>query len=89
MQTRRLGRTGHHSSLAILGAAAFAMDTPDDAAGFLHEAVDAGINHLDIAPGYHLAERAVGPHLPGLRNRLFVAGKTGETERDWARTRLE
>ena len=52
MQTRRLGRTGHHSSLAILGGAAFAMDTPDGAAGFLHEAVDAGINHLDIAPGY-------------------------------------
>lgn len=89
MQTRRLGRTDHHSSLAILGGAAFAMDTPDEAAGFLHEAVDAGINHLDIAPGYHLAERAVGPHLPELRNRLFVAGKTGETERDWARTRLE
>ena len=89
MQTRRLGRTGHHSSLAILGGAAFAMDTPGDAAGFLHEAVDAGINHLDIAPGYRLAERAVGPHLPGLRSRLFVAGKTGETERDWARTRLE
>ena len=88
MQTRRLGRTGHHSSLAILGGAAFAMDTPDDAAEFLHEAVDAGINHLDIAPGYRLAERAVGPHLPELRNRLFVAGKTGETERDWARTRL-
>ena len=57
MQTRRLGRTGHHSSLAILGGAAFAMDTPDDAAEFLHEAVDAGINHLDIAPGYRLAER--------------------------------
>jgi len=89
MQTRRLGRTGHHSSLAILGGAAFAMDTPDDAAEFLHEAVDAGINHLDIAPGYRLAERAVGPHLPELRHRLFVAGKTGETERDWARTRLE
>ncbi len=89
MLTRRLGRTGHHSSLAILGGAAFAADTPDDAAGFLHEAVDAGINHLDIAPGYHLAERAVGPHLPALRDRLFVAGKTAETERDWARTRLD
>jgi len=89
MLTRRLGRTGHHSSLAILGGAAFAADTPDDAAGFLHEAVDAGINHLDIAPGYHLAERAVGPHLPALRDRLFVAGKTAETEGDWARTRLD
>jgi aryl-alcohol dehydrogenase-like predicted oxidoreductase len=88
MQTRRLGRTDHHSSIAILGGAAFAADTPDESAVFLHEAIDAGINHLDIAPGYGLAERAVGPHLPSLRDRLFVAGKTAETERDWARTRL-
>ncbi len=89
MQTRRLGRTDHHSSLAILGGAAFATDSPKDAADFLHEAVGAGINHLDIAPGYGLAERAVGPHLPALRDRLFVAAKTAETERDWARTRLQ
>lgn len=88
MQTRRLGRTDHQSSIAILGGAAFAADTSDESAVFLHEAIDAGINHLDIAPGYGLAERAVGPHIPALRDRLFVAGKTAETERDWARTRL-
>ena len=89
MQTRRLGRTGHHSSIAVLGGAAFASDTPDEADVFLHEALDAGINHLDIAPGYGLAERAVGPHLPAIRDQLFVAGKTAETQRDWARTRLQ
>ena len=79
MQTRRLGRTDHQSSIAILGGAAFAADTSDESAVFLHEAIDAGINHLDIAPGYGLAERAVGPHIPALRDRLFVAGKTAET----------
>ncbi len=89
MQTRRLGRTGHHSSLAILGGAAFAMDSPEEAGALLHEALDAGVNHLDIAPGYGSAERAVGPHLKAIRQRLFLACKTAETERDWALRRLD
>ena len=89
METRRLGRTGHHSSVAILGGAAFATDSPEAAEPFLADALAAGLNHLDIAPGYGLAERAVGPHLPALRDRLFIAGKTGETEHDWARSRLD
>jgi aryl-alcohol dehydrogenase-like predicted oxidoreductase len=89
VQTRRLGRTGHHSSLAILGGAAFAMDSPEEAGALLHEALDAGVNHLDIAPGYGSAERAVGPHLKAIRQRLFLACKTAETERDWALRRLD
>ena len=89
METRRLGRTGHHSSLAILGGAAFAMDSPDEAGALLHEALEAGVNHLDIAPGYGSAERAVGPHLKAIRQRLFLACKTAETERDWAQRRLD
>ena len=89
METRRLGRTGHQSSLAILGGAAFAMDSPDEAEALLHEALEAGVNHLDIAPGYGQAERAVGPHMGAIRQRLFVACKTAETERDWALRRLD
>ena len=89
MQTRRLGRTGHHSSLAILGGAAFAMDSPDEAGALLGEALEAGVNHLDIAPGYGSAERAVGPHMRAIRQRLFLACKTAETERDWALRRLD
>ena len=89
METRRLGRTGHHSSLAILGGAAFAMDSPEEAGALLHEALDAGVNHLDIAPGYGSAERAVGPHMRAIRQRLFLACKTAETERDWALRRLD
>jgi|TARA_B100000959_G_scaffold181987_1_gene190287 aryl-alcohol dehydrogenase-like predicted oxidoreductase len=89
VQTRRLGRTGHDSSVAILGGAAFITDTPDEAEGLFLEALEAGVNHLDIAPGYGLAERAVGPHLPAIRHRLFLACKTAETERDWALRRLD
>jgi aryl-alcohol dehydrogenase-like predicted oxidoreductase len=76
METRRLGRTGHESTIAILGGAAFGRSNPDEtAAGFAH-AMAAGVNHLDIAPQYGLAEELVGPHIPAVRDRLFVACKT-------------
>ncbi len=65
------------------------MDSPEEAGALLHEALDAGVNHLDIAPGYGSAERAVGPHLKAIRQRLFLACKTAETERDWALRRLD
>ena len=76
MQQRRLGRTGHESSVAILGAAAFCGSSPDEAEKGFHPALATGVNHLDIAPTYGDAEVVVGPHVPAVRDRLFVAGKS-------------
>jgi aryl-alcohol dehydrogenase-like predicted oxidoreductase len=76
METRRLGRTEHHSSVAILGGAAFWDATAEEGAAGLQLAMDRGVNHLDIAPQYGKAEVAVGPAIPAVRDRLFVAGKT-------------
>ena len=77
MERRRLGRTGHESSVAILGGAAFwATTTPEEARPHVEAALAAGVNHLDIAPQYGAAERVVGPHVPFVREQLFVAGKT-------------
>jgi len=89
METRRLGRTEHHSSVAILGGAVFFTATPESADTVFHDALARGVNHLDIAPGYGKAERAVGPHIPAVRERLFVAGKTALSERDAAWQQLE
>lgn len=89
MQTRRLGRTGHNSSVAILGGAAFAVSSPADAEAPLHMALDRGVNHLDIAPRYGDAELAVGPHIPAVRDRLFIGAKTAEREPDAAQADLE
>jgi aryl-alcohol dehydrogenase-like predicted oxidoreductase len=76
METRRLGRTGHESTIAILGGAAFGRSNPEEtAAGFAH-AMANGVNHLDIAPQYGLAEELVGPNIPAVRDHLFVACKT-------------
>jgi aryl-alcohol dehydrogenase-like predicted oxidoreductase len=89
MEHRRLGRTGHESSVAILGGAAFALSTPDEAARGFEQALAAGVNHLDIAPQYGVAEDVVGPLIPAVRDRLFVGCKTLRKAPDGVRDQLE
>jgi aryl-alcohol dehydrogenase-like predicted oxidoreductase len=87
--TRRLGRTGHESSVAILGAAAYARSTPERAKASFHAALDAGINHLDIAPGYGDAQRLMGPLVPAVRDRLFIGCKSTRRNGDGFRAQME
>jgi aryl-alcohol dehydrogenase-like predicted oxidoreductase len=89
METRRLGRTGHHSSVAILGAAAFALSTTDEAELAFTAALTRGVNHLDIAPRYGNAEVAVGPLVPAVRDRLFIGEKTTRRDADGVRAQLD
>jgi aryl-alcohol dehydrogenase-like predicted oxidoreductase len=89
MQRRRLGRTGHESSVAVLGAAAFWEATPDEARQGLDLALARGVNHLDIAPRYGRAEEVVGPLVPAVRDQLFVAGKTMRRNPDGVRDQLD
>ena len=89
MERRRLGRTGHDSTVAILGAAAFALSTPQEAAEGFGVAMDAGVNHLDIAPQYGAAEDVIGPLVPTVRDRLFVGCKTLRKSPDGVRDQLE
>ena len=89
METRRLGRTDHHSTVAILGGAAFSQATPEQAERGWSLALEAGVNHLDIAPRYGDAEVLVGPLLPPVRHRVFVAAKTTRRNADGVRAQLE
>ncbi len=89
MQTRRLGRTGHQSSLAIFGAAALWDADPDTAARAFDEALAAGVNHLDVAPQYGRAQELLGPLIPAVRERLFVACKTLRHDPNGVRAQLE
>src|SRR5256885_6993012 len=89
LPTRRLGRTGHESSVAILGAAAFARSDAEATAAAFQAALDAGVNHLDIAPSYGAAEQLVGPLLPAVRDQLFVGCKTHRRNGDGVRAQLE
>ena len=70
-------------------AAAFWTCTPEEAEAAFHEALARGVNHLDIAPAYGQAEVLVGPHVPAVRDRLFVAGKSDRSNADGVRAHLE
>lgn len=89
MDTRRLGRTDHASSVAVLGAAAFALATPEETEIAWSAALAAGVNHLDVAPLYGAAEVNIGPLLPAVRNGMFVACKTTRRNPDGVRAQLE
>ena len=89
MDVRRLGRTGHQSSVAILGGAAFWDSDPETVAASFDLAMAAGVNHLDIAPQYGRAQELLGPLIPAVRDRLFVACKTLRHSADGVRAQLE
>lgn len=88
MERRRLGRTGHESTVAVLGGAAFWQDGEDAGPAFT-AAIDRGVNHLDIAPRYGAAEDVVGPLLEPVRDRVFVGCKTTRRNAGGVRAQLE
>ena len=77
MQTRRLGRIGHESSVLIYGAASLSDVDQARADISIQEALDAGINHFDVAADYGDAELRLGPWMPRIRSQIFLATKTG------------
>ena len=89
LPTRRLGRTGHLSSVAILGTAAYGRSNPDEVAASFHAALDAGVNHIDVAPTYGAAEVLVGPLIPAVRDRIFIGEKSNKHDADGVRRQLE
>jgi aryl-alcohol dehydrogenase-like predicted oxidoreductase len=86
VEKRRLGRLGHQSSVLIYGAAALGDVSQDVADASIQEAIDGGINHVDVAASYGEAELRLGPWMPEIRDRIFLATKTGERggEAAWA-----
>ncbi|REF36619.1 aldo/keto reductase [Thermasporomyces composti] len=84
MEKRRLGRLGHQSSVLIYGAAALAEVSQEVADQSIQQALDAGINHFDTAASYGESELRLGPWMPRIRDRIFLATKTGEREREAA-----
>lgn len=78
MQTRRFGRTGHQSTVAIFGGAAFWDTTQDVADRITEQVLQAGVNHFDVAPSYGKAEVLLGPWIPKIRKDIFLGCKTTE-----------
>lgn len=84
MEKRRFGRTGHMSTVAIFGAAAFWEISQADADKVMEQVIEAGVNHIDIAPSYGQAEERVGPWMPRERGRFFLGCKTTERTKQGA-----
>lgn len=78
MDTRRLGRLGHMSSVLIYGGAALSDVPAEDADRSIELALEAGINHFDTAAGYGDSELHLGRWMPRIRDRIFLATKTGD-----------
>ena len=89
MDKRRFGRTGHMSTIAIFGGAAFYQISQEDADKVMEQVIAAGINHIDIAPSYGQAEERVGPWMPRERNRFFLGCKTMERTKEGAWNELQ
>jgi len=76
VKTRRLGRTGHKSSMMIMGTAAFGRVEQAEADAAIELALAHGVNHIDVAPSYGDAELRVGPWMPRIREQIFLGSKT-------------
>lgn len=89
MEKRRLGRLGHMSSVLVYGGAALGEVSQDDADASIQLALDSGINHFDTAADYGESELRLGPWMPDIRARIFLASKTGDRTRDGALRSIE
>lgn len=76
MDKRKFGRTGHMSTVAIFGAAVLYEGTPEMTELAMEFILEAGVNHIDIAPGYGKAEDLMGPWIERTRDKFFLGCKT-------------
>jgi aryl-alcohol dehydrogenase-like predicted oxidoreductase len=78
MENRRLGRTGHMSSILTFGSAALWKVSEAEAEEAIELAIGHGVNHFDVAPSYGQAEIRLGPWMEKHHSEIFLACKTGE-----------
>ena len=77
---RRYGRSKEKLSIIGFGGMVVKDVTPKEAANFVAEAVDRGVNYFDVAPFYGNAQRRLGPALKPYRQKCFLACKTLERD---------
>jgi len=88
MDTAPFGRTGHHSTRVIFGAAALGGMRQAKADQVLQVLLEFGINHIDTAASYGDSELRIGPWMGRYRDRFFLASKTGDRTAAGARDSL-
>jgi len=82
METRRLGKTEHMSSILIFGGFALFRVTQKEADAAIEMALEKGINHIDVSPVYGDAEKHLGSWFKRHGKRgYFLACKTAERDK--------
>ena len=84
-----MGRTGHMSSVVILGGAAFSALSQLESDEGIGLALQHGVNHIDVAPSYGEAELRLGPWVEKMRDGLFLGCKTVVRDRKGAAEELQ
>lgn len=81
---RVLGRTGFRASILGIGMAPIGFGGHSRAAAvrLVHEALELGINYVDVAPAYADAEEKLGYALRGRREGVFLVTKVNEQRRE-------
>jgi aryl-alcohol dehydrogenase-like predicted oxidoreductase len=78
LEAEEFGNTGHKSTRVLFGGAALAEATQKDADQTLEVLLRYGVNHIDVAADYGMAEERIGAWMPRHRQAFFLATKTGK-----------
>ena len=89
MEKRRLGRTGHESTVVTFGTAGIGRVSQEIADRAVEQILEHGVNHIDIAPTYGEAMERMAPWMPKLRDSMFLGAKTRERTRELAWANIE
>jgi aryl-alcohol dehydrogenase-like predicted oxidoreductase len=82
------GRTGHHSSRVIFGAASLGHVSQRVADETLDVLLEYGVNHIDTASNYGDSELRIAPWLAREPNRFFIATKGDRRDEKGAREEI-
>ena len=89
VQYRTFGSTGIQCSILGLGGESALYQRSEAAVRIIVRALELGVNYFDTAPLYRDSELNYGEVLPHARNRMFLATKTDQRDRDGAWRQFE
>lgn len=88
MLKRKMGRIGFDSSVLLFGGAKLGQVTQRQADSSIEYAIEHGVNHIDTAASYGDSELRLGPWMPQIRDRIFLATKTTQRGKREAREEI-
>lgn len=86
---RPYGKTDRELSIIGLGGVTVMNMEQPEVNNLVHEAIDRGVNYVDVAPTYGNAEALLGPALKGYRDKIFLACKTQHRKKEEAAAELQ